>query len=141
MASSTDPIRADRIRRVNGSFTFIPSRFLHGGFLETLSQAEAVLYLFLLLASNRCGVSRYSYDRICKTTGLDGATYVRARNGLIDKDLIAFDGTRFQVLALPRHPATTPPNTDPAPPSTKQTTPDRESSLQSIRQILARLNQ
>ena len=27
--------------------------------------------------------------------------YVQARNGLIHKDLIAFDGTRFQVLSLP----------------------------------------
>jgi len=27
--------------------------------------------------------------------------YVEARNGLIAKDLIAFDGTLFQVLCLP----------------------------------------
>ena len=31
-------------------------------------------------------------------------TYIRARNGLINKDLIAFDGTRFQVLSLPKSP-------------------------------------
>jgi hypothetical protein len=27
--------------------------------------------------------------------------YIEARNGLIAKDLIAFDGTIFQVLSLP----------------------------------------
>jgi len=30
--------------------------------------------------------------------------YMAARNGLMDKDLIAFDGTRFQVLSLPGQP-------------------------------------
>jgi len=30
--------------------------------------------------------------------------YVRARNGLVDNDLIAFDGVRFQVLELPAEP-------------------------------------
>jgi hypothetical protein len=30
--------------------------------------------------------------------------YVEARNSLIDKDLIAFDGTLFQVLNLPANP-------------------------------------
>jgi hypothetical protein len=29
--------------------------------------------------------------------------YIQARNGLIDKGLIAFDGRQFQVLALPPH--------------------------------------
>jgi hypothetical protein len=30
--------------------------------------------------------------------------YINARNGLIEKDLIAFDGTVFQVLELPATP-------------------------------------
>jgi hypothetical protein len=32
---------------------------------------------------------------------LDLGEYLRARDGLIDKDLIAFDGHLFQVLSLP----------------------------------------
>jgi hypothetical protein len=31
--------------------------------------------------------------------------YTAARDGLIEKDLIAFDGTLFQVLSLPCRPA------------------------------------
>ena len=31
--------------------------------------------------------------------------YSAARDGLIEKDLIAFDGTLFQVLSLPASPA------------------------------------
>jgi hypothetical protein len=30
--------------------------------------------------------------------------YITARDGLIEKDLIAFDGTLFQVLQLPQKP-------------------------------------
>jgi hypothetical protein len=30
--------------------------------------------------------------------------YLAARNALIDKDLLAFDGTRFQILSLPLRP-------------------------------------
>jgi hypothetical protein len=32
---------------------------------------------------------------------MDLDQYIKARNGLIEKDLIAFDGTVFQVLELP----------------------------------------
>jgi hypothetical protein len=35
---------------------------------------------------------------------MDLDQYIKARNGLIDKDLIAFDGTVFQVLELPATP-------------------------------------
>jgi len=30
--------------------------------------------------------------------------YIQARNGLMEKDLIAFDGTIYQVLSLPKQP-------------------------------------
>jgi hypothetical protein len=35
---------------------------------------------------------------------LDVDDYIQARNGLIDKTLIAFDGRQFQLLALPKIP-------------------------------------
>jgi hypothetical protein len=41
---------------------------------------------------------------ICSLLEIPLETYVRARNALIDKDLIAFDGARFQVLSLPDKP-------------------------------------
>lgn len=63
-----------------------------------------LFYLFLVLASDRHGLSFYSYDKICTLLQMDLDQYIRARNGLIDKDLIAFDGTVFQVLDLPVRP-------------------------------------
>ena len=97
-------LNPDRIRRIHGGFSFIPHRFLADGFLAALHQMEILLYLFLVLASDRHGLSFYSYDTICSLLQMNLDQYIKARNGLIDKDLIAFDGTVFQVLELPASP-------------------------------------
>ena len=94
-------LNPERIRRIDGGFSFIPHRFLFDGFLASLSQKELLLYLFLILASDRNGLSFYSYDSICSLLQIIPEQYIQARNGLMDKDLIAFDGTLFQVLNLP----------------------------------------
>lgn len=95
----------DRVRRIGGrSFAFVPHRFLSDGFLASLTADERSLYLFLVLAADREGVSFWSYDRICSILGLHLDQYIEIRNNLIDKDLLAFDGTRFQVLELPDRP-------------------------------------
>jgi len=98
-------LNPERIRHIDGGFSFIPHRFLTDGFLASLSQKELLLYLFLTLASDRNGLSFYSYDAICTLLQLNLDQYVEARNSLIDKNLIAFDGTLFQVLDLPPIPA------------------------------------
>jgi len=97
-------LRPDRIRRIERGFSFIPHRFLIEGFLSALTQTELLLYFFLVLASDRFGLSFYSYDAICSLVGMSLDQYVEARNCLIEKDLIAFDGTIFQVLDLPSKP-------------------------------------
>jgi hypothetical protein len=63
-----------------------------------------LLYIFLVLAADRYGLSYYSYDRICSLLQLSVEQYITARDGLVKKDLIAFDGTLFQVLELPPKP-------------------------------------
>lgn len=94
----------ERIRRIQGGFSFIPHRFLTDGFLASLNQTEILLYLFLVQASDRQGLSFYSYDAICTLLMLSVDEYIEARDALIRKDLIAFDGTLFQVLDLPGKP-------------------------------------
>jgi len=91
----------ERIRQIDGSFGFIPHRFLTDGFLAALDQHELLLYLFLILAADRYGLSFYSSNSICSLLGLSVDQYMKARDGLTGKDLIAFDGTIFQVLSLP----------------------------------------
>jgi hypothetical protein len=95
---------ADRIRHIDGGFSFIPHRFLMDGFLQALSQPELLLYILLTLAADRYGLSFYSDNRICSLLQLSVDQYITARDGLIKKDLIAFNGTLFQVLELPPKP-------------------------------------
>lgn len=96
------PERKRHIRE--GSFAFIPHRFLRDGFFASLTETERSLYLFLVLAADRQGVSFYGYDRICSILEVPLESYLAARNALIDKELLAFDGRRFQVLSLPERP-------------------------------------
>ncbi|MCK4486163.1 MAG: hypothetical protein KAU38_05290 [Desulfobacterales bacterium] len=108
-------LNRDRIRRIAGGFSFIPHRFLTDGFLSSLDHNEILLYLFLVLVSDRHGLSYYSYDAICTLLQIDLGHYIEARDGLMKKDLIAFDGTIFQVLDLPSKPtACSRPKDDPA---------------------------
>ena len=93
-----------RIRKINGSFAYIEHRFLRAGFFESLTHNELLLYLFLTLVSNQDGISWYPYDKICAILKWILDEYVDARNGLIFKNLIAFDGHVFQVLDLPDQP-------------------------------------
>jgi hypothetical protein len=102
------PLCPERVRTIgNDSFAFVPHRFLRHGFFAALSADERGLYFFLVLAADRYGVSFYHYDTICSVLQLPLESYLAARNALIDKDLIAFDGTRLQVLSLPPQPVTT----------------------------------
>ena len=93
-----------QVRRIQGGFSFIPHRFLRDGFLASSDQPEILLYLFLVLASDRNGLSFYSYDAICTFLQITVDEYIESRDSLIKKDLIVFDGTLFQVLDLPREP-------------------------------------
>jgi hypothetical protein len=87
-------------------FAVIPNRFLRDGFFAQLSALERSLYLFLVLAADRNGVSFYGQDRISSLLEVPLDDVLDARDRLIDLDLVAFDGTRFQVLSLPAKPVT-----------------------------------
>jgi len=95
-------LNPERIRSIKGGgFSFIPHRFVTDGFLQRLSGAELLLYLFLTAVSDRFGLSFYSDESICTLLHMSSENYQSAIKGLIEKDLIAFDGSLFQVLELP----------------------------------------
>jgi len=60
----TKILSPNRVRRITGSFAFIEHRFLRNGFWDSLTHDELLLYLFLILAADRNGISYYSYDKI-----------------------------------------------------------------------------
>jgi len=95
------PIVPDRIRKIEGSFAFIEHKYLRHGFGTSLEHRELLRDLFLVLVADREGLSYYSYDKICTMLRIRLEQYIVVRDSLIEKDLIAFDGTIFQVLSLP----------------------------------------
>ena len=98
------PLVPQRLRTIEGSFATIEHRFLRDGFWSSLSHHELLLYFFLVLVSDRHGLSFYGYDKLCSLLQMSLDDYLEARNQLIQKDLVAFDGRIFQVLSLPDRP-------------------------------------
>ena len=96
------PPRPDRRRSIRGSFSWIDHRFLREGFDEGLTRLEKLFYFVLVAVSNQEGVSFYSDARLAELLDirfpheLDGA-----RQELVARDLIAYEGGIYQVLDLP----------------------------------------
>lgn len=93
-----------RIRTTEGSFAFIPHRFLGAGFWRACSPGELVVYFFLVLAADRRGMSFYGREKTALLCGLTLQELMKARDGLEAKSLIVRDGPLTQVLALPEAP-------------------------------------
>ncbi len=121
------PARCRHIRQC--TFGWIDHNFLHHGHLNRLSQEELLLYYFLITVADRNGVSFYDYERICQLLKLDLDAYLRARDRLCQRSLIAFQEGVFQVLALPDKPPTS------QPPPPRAATED----FQSLKQVLQSL--
>ncbi len=127
-------ILPERKRVLAPPFAWIDRRFLFDGFLAALGPEENLLYFFLVLAADRDGLSFYNYDKICTLLQLDVDAYVQARDGLIRKQLLAFDGRQFQVLALPQSGSSRS--------STVSHHPiDRHRNVQTLRELITRLAQ
>ena len=126
------PIVPDRVRRIQGSFSFIPHQFVTAGFFTSLNQHQLLVYFLLVMVGDRQGLSYYSQDKLCIMLRMNLDDFISARNGLIEKSLIAFDGFMFQVLSLPDKVVTVP-----SKPLTTQ--PDFESSDPlTIRQLIVK---
>jgi len=97
-------LRPDRIRKIEGSFSWIDHRFITGGFLRDLSTVEIALYLFLVAVSDRNGLSFYHDDRIATLLKIDLASLGKAREGLVTRSLLAYDPPLYQILSLPPGP-------------------------------------
>ena len=100
--SRPQPPRPDRRRSIRGTFSWIDHRFLREGFNEGLTRLEKLLYFVLVAVSNQDGVSFYSDARLAEL--LDARfphELVSARNELVARDMIAYEGGVYQVLDLP----------------------------------------
>ncbi len=91
----------DRLRTIEKPFSWLPFRLLKDGIFANLSDNAKLLYIFLCLAADRQGLSFYGDPRIQTYFQLTPEEIHRARNELIQKDLIAYNGHIYQVLSLP----------------------------------------
>ena len=97
-------LEPERVRKIEGSFSWIDHRFVTGGFLRDLSPLEILLYLFLVAVSDRNGLSFYHDDRIASLLKIDLAALGQAREGLVLRSLVAYQPPLYQVLSLPPQP-------------------------------------
>lgn len=92
---------ADRVRRPPADgFSWLDRRFLRE-FAARLSGDAVFLYFFLAAVSDKQGLSFYADATIAVRIRMSEGTLVRAREELIDTDLIAYQPPLTQVLSLP----------------------------------------
>jgi len=108
MANPRDIIDRKRVRKINGSFSWIDHRLISGGFLNDMSSEEILLYFFLVSVSDRHGISFYYDDRICRILKIDLESLGQAREGLIYRSLLVYKYPVYQVLSLPFEPLAVP---------------------------------
>jgi hypothetical protein len=78
------------VRKIEGSFAWVDHRLLRDGYVPAMTHPDQALYLFLVLAANRNGVSFYRKEKICDILALDFQQFEVARDRLIDLKLIAY---------------------------------------------------
>jgi hypothetical protein len=92
---------ADRVRHPPTSgFSWVDRRFLHE-FASRLSGDAMLLYFFLAAVSDKQGLSFYADSSLAIRLKSSEGIVVRARNELIDADLVAYQPPLTQVLSLP----------------------------------------
>jgi hypothetical protein len=113
-------------------FGWVDRRLVHEGLIEDLAPTEGLLYLFLLCVADKDGLSFYGDRTLTRMLGITPPNFERARRGLVEKDLIAYERPLYQVLALPRRSPPPIPTPSPHPPKGPAAEP------QEIGAILAR---
>src|SRR3990167_8723369 len=95
------PVDTARIRRIEGSFSWIDHRLVTQGWVDVLSRDEILLYLWWTTVGGKNGVSVYSDEKPARRLKLAVGGIRLARRGLVGKGLIAYENGVVQVLPLP----------------------------------------
>lgn len=94
------PIDPTRIRKVQGSFGWIPHEFVRRKIPQVLSPEELLLYFFLSAVADSKGVSFYGARLLESYLKLDPSSLYQARTGLMERGLILYREGVYQVLPL-----------------------------------------
>jgi hypothetical protein len=107
------PLRPDRLRQIPTSFSWVDHRLVRHDYLRRAEPRAWALYLFLTTVADVKGLSYYSDAAIGRHLNLDAPALARARQQLIQADLIAYQKPLYQVLALPEDSPATAASTTP----------------------------
>jgi hypothetical protein len=86
-----------KVRKIESSFAWIDHRLTRNGFFQVMTHEDLALYLFLVLAADRNGVSFYRKEKICEAVSLDFSRFEIAKDRLINMKLIACES--YSVLS------------------------------------------
>lgn len=93
-------LRPERLRRVPNQFSWIDHRLIREHHIERCSVEGCALYLFLLTVADAEGLSYYGERALAAGLPLEVDGVRRARDDLIQADLIAYESPLYQVLSL-----------------------------------------
>ncbi len=93
-------LRPDRLRRVPSQFSWLDHRLVREHHIKLCSLEGCALYLFLLSVADAQGLSYYGEGALATRLPLDISGVRRARDNLIEADLIAYEAPLYQVLSL-----------------------------------------
>lgn len=79
------------IRKITNSFAWIDHKLARNGFLEVMTLTDMALYLFLVLAADKNGVSFYRKEKICQSLSISFNDFEIAKDRLIAMKLIVFE--------------------------------------------------
>ena len=82
-------------------FSWVDQALVQQHFIDRCDARSAALYLFLVTVSDAQGLSYYGASTLARRLRLSDEEFARARQQLIDLELIAYRSPLYQVLALP----------------------------------------
>jgi hypothetical protein len=93
-------ISPSKLRKLPGQFSWIDQRLVRERHIDRLSHPACALYLFLLTVADAQGLSFYSELSVCQRLSMTTSDLHKARQELVQRDLVAYQQPLYQVLAL-----------------------------------------
>jgi len=90
----------ERLRRVPRRFSWIDHRLIRDGYAKGCRVVDLALYLILVTAGDRNGMSFYSDRSLCSMLKILPTELSGARNHLQKLGLIAWEAPFYQILSL-----------------------------------------
>ena len=120
------PLSFAKLRKVPRQFSWVDQRLVRDRYIDQLSHGACALYLFLVTVADAKGLSFYSDLSLCHRLSMAPLVLHRARQELIEWDLVADAEPLYQVLALDQEPL------DPAPGAMRMTAADQPMAIKDI---------